>query len=36
LFMAFGGFVAITDRRYRPRRETAAEAVAAGGRAPAR
>jgi cytochrome c-type biogenesis protein CcmF len=36
LFMAFGGFVAITDRRYRPRRETVSEAVATGGRAPAR
>jgi cytochrome c-type biogenesis protein CcmF len=36
LVMALGGFIAITDRRYRPRREAASEAVAAGGRAPAR
>ncbi len=36
LVMALGGFVAITDRRYRPRREAASERVAEGGRAPAR
>jgi cytochrome c-type biogenesis protein CcmF len=36
LIMALGGLVAITDRRYRTRRETADEKVRAGGTAPAR
>ena len=36
LIMAIGGLVAISDRRYRRRRSTADEAVAAGGAATAR
>jgi cytochrome c-type biogenesis protein CcmF len=36
LVMALGGFIAITDRRYRTRRETADVKVGAGGAAPAR
>jgi cytochrome c-type biogenesis protein CcmF len=36
LVMALGGFVAITDRRYRTRRETADAKVGAGATAPAR
>jgi cytochrome c-type biogenesis protein CcmF len=36
MIMALGGMVAITDRRYRPRRETASERVTAAGTAPAR
>jgi len=36
LVMAFGGIVAITDRRYRRRRVTAADEAAAPGTAPAR
>jgi len=36
LIMALGGLVAITDRRYRRRRATAADAVNAAGAAPAR
>jgi cytochrome c-type biogenesis protein CcmF len=35
LVMAIGGFIAITDRRYRARREAASERIAAGA-APAR
>jgi cytochrome c-type biogenesis protein CcmF len=36
LIMAIGGIVAVTDRRYRRRRSTADDAVAAPGTAPAR
>jgi len=36
LIMALGGIVAVTDRRYRTKRATAAEANAATGTAPAR
>jgi cytochrome c-type biogenesis protein CcmF len=36
LVMALGGIIAITDRRYRTRRELAGERVVAGGAAPAR
>ena len=36
LIMALGGLLAITDRRYRRRRSTADEAVAAAGTATAR
>jgi cytochrome c-type biogenesis protein CcmF len=36
LIMALGGIVAVTDRRYRRRKSTADEAVAAAGTATAR
>jgi cytochrome c-type biogenesis protein CcmF len=36
LVMALGGFIAITDRRYRSRREAASERIASGAAAPAR
>jgi len=36
VIMAIGGIVAVTDRRYRRRRVTAAESAAAAGTAPAR
>ncbi|NJD32009.1 MAG: heme lyase CcmF/NrfE family subunit, partial [Gammaproteobacteria bacterium] len=36
LVMALGGFIAITDRRYRTRRETASDKVTAGGTVAAR
>jgi cytochrome c-type biogenesis protein CcmF len=36
LIMAIGGLVAISDRRYRRRRSTADETIAAGGAATAR
>ena len=36
LVMALGGMVAITDRRYRTRREAASDRVAAGGTVPVR
>jgi cytochrome c-type biogenesis protein CcmF len=36
LIMALGGIVAVTDRRYRTKRVTAADAATAAGTAPAR
>jgi len=36
LIMALGGIVAVTDRRYRTKRATAADGVRASGTAPAR